>query len=172
MKVSCKLLKIKFLFLLLFTTIGIQAQETWLLGAGPSLELDEELIGANVRAYYGINEHFCFGPEVTIFPFQSVNNEEDIAITDLNFNAHYIFEISHKLGIYPLTGLNYTIETERSSNVTEREEAFAVNYGFGLHYKLGNLYVFSEFKGVTGELKDEFLTVGVIFGLSSKKEKE
>ena len=174
MKVSCKLLKIKFLFLLLFTTIETQAQEEqgWLLGIAPSFELDEELIGTNIRVYYGVNEHFCFGPEASIFTFQSINSEQDIAISDLNFNAHYIFEIANKLGVYPLTGLNYTIETERTLDVIEREEAFAINYGFGIHYKVGELFIFSEFKGITGELKDEFITAGVIYSFPSKKEKE
>ena len=149
-------------------------QQGWILGFAPSLELEENLIGFNARGYYGINEHFCFGPEVTLFPKQEVENNYDLKITELNFNAHYIFEVSHKIGVYPLSGINYTIEQERVSNTSEeeKEEAFGINYGLGVHYNLGKTFAFAEFKGVSGALNDEFITVGVVFVfLKNEKQK-
>jgi len=150
------------------------SQENIILGVGPSLELEENILGANIRTYYGLNERFCFGPEVSYFPHQDINDEYQLSIVDLNFNAHYIFEISHKIGVYPLSGLNYTIEKERlieDNDEDEQVDEFGLNYGLGVHYNLGNFYVFGEFKGIAGQLNDQFLTAGVIFSLK-RFEKE
>lgn len=149
------------------------AQQQLMAGLGPSGEIEEGVIGVNTRLFYGINEKFCFGPEATFFPYQEINDEYELEVTDLNFNAHYIVELSHKIGIYPLSGINYTIEKERlliDSDEPEKVEAFGWNYGFGAHYMMGDLFAFAEFKGVIGELSDEFITVGILFTLSKHKE--
>jgi len=95
---------------------------------------------------------------------------------DLNLNAHYIFEITEKLGFYPLSGINYTIENERLIENTESEEdekAFGINYGAGFHYNLfKDVFVFAEFKGIIGQLNAQFITTGVIINIPFKKEKE
>ncbi|WP_299259999.1 outer membrane beta-barrel protein [uncultured Aquimarina sp.] len=149
------------------------AQQELMAGFGPSVELEEGIIGVNARLFYGVNEKICFGPEATFFPYQEINSDYELTITDLNFNAHYIVELSHKIGIYPLSGVNYTIEKERlieRTDESEKDESFGWNYGFGAHYKVGDLFAFAEYKGVTGKLNDEFITVGVIFTLSKHKE--
>ncbi|MCC1483832.1 outer membrane beta-barrel protein [Winogradskyella immobilis] len=163
------------LFLFFSTTIG--AQEFYFAGAGAALELDNNLIGANARLFYGINETFCFGPEISFFPYQDTEDGYEENIIDLNINAHYIYEVSHKLGIYPLSGINYTIEKMRlieDNNESETENEFGINYGFGLHYIVNNFYVFAEFKGVVGQLSGEFITAGAVFYLDkpNKKSKE
>jgi len=117
------------------------SQENIVLGFGPTLELDESIVGGNLRVYYGLNKQFCFGPEISFFPYQEINDEYQLSIVDLNFNAHYIFEINHKLGVYPLSGLNYTIEKERlieEQDLTAQEEEFGLNYGLGVHYNFGD----------------------------------
>ncbi|MEW7290373.1 outer membrane beta-barrel protein [Aquimarina sp. 2304DJ70-9] len=175
MQELCKHIKPGAVLLLFLITIPSTAQQGWMLGIAPSIELNENLLGANVRLYYGPNDHFCFGPEVTFFPYQEIDNEYELTVTELNLNAHYIFELTHKLGIYPLTGLNYTIEKERlveESDEFKEATEFGLNYGLGIHYYLGSLYAFTEFKGVTGKLNDEFISIGVIFSLSGGKEKQ
>ena len=161
-------------FMLLVCNIAI-AQENFVIGVGSSLELDENIFGANLRAYYGVNKQFCFGPEVSYFPFQDIDEEYQLSIVDLNFNGHYIFEINHKLGIYPLSGINYTIEKERlidDKNQSNQVEELGLNYGLGLHYNFGHFYLFGEFKGIVGQLNDHFITVGAIFSIKRfKKEK-
>jgi len=161
--------------LLFIVTIGAYSQEeSVIVGLGSTLELEDGLWGVNGRAYYGLNERFCFGPEVSYFPYQSIDSEYEKSILDLNFNAHYIFEVGEKIGLYPLTGLNYTIEEERlidDNNENEEEEEFGLNYGVGIHYNIEKVFVFAEFKGIIGSLGDEFLTVGAIIPLK-KKEKE
>ena len=149
------------------------AQENFVVGVGSSLELDENIFGANFRTYYGLNKQFCFGPEVSYFPFQEIDEEYQLSIVDLNFNAHYIFEINHELGVYPLSGFNYTIEKERlinDNNKSIQVEELGLNYGLGLHYNFGNFYLFGEFKGIVGQLNDHFLTLGAIFSLKRFNE--
>ena len=151
------------------------SQENLVVGVGTSLELDESIFGANLRSYYGLNEQFCFGPEVSYFPFQEIDEEYQLSIVDLNFNAHYIFELNHQLGIYPLSGINYSIEKERlinDNNKSIQVEELGLNYGLGLHYNFGHFYLFGEFKGIVGPLNDHFITVGAIFSIKRfKKEK-
>ncbi len=169
----CNIKNTSVLLLFFMITIGIKAQQGWMVGIAPSLELNEELFGANARLYYGPNDHFCFGPEVTYFPYQEIDNNYELTITELNLNAHYIFELTHKFGIYPLSGINYTIEKERlieGTNESEEDNEFGVNYGLGTHYNLGKLYAFAEFKGIAGELNDHFISIGIIFSLSGSKE--
>jgi len=136
-----------------------------LAGLGPSLELNEGLYGVNGRLYYANNERFCFGPEISFFPFQEVKEDEEVSIIDLNFNAHYIFELNEKIGFYPLSGINYTIEKVRYFEEEEKEEEFGLNYGAGFHYKWKKTFLFAEFKGVLGALSDEFITVGAIISI-------
>ena len=158
------------IILSLYTT---NAQEGFMGGLGPSLELNENFAGINGRFFYGVNKHVCFGPEVTYFPFQSLDEEAEVSILDANINIHYVFELNHKLGIYPLTGINYTFENERFELDTEEketEEEFGLNYGFGAHYNLNSLFVFAEFKGIISPLNDTFITVGAIFPLFQKNE--
>ena len=150
---------------------GYSQEEALIVGVGSSLELEDGLVGVNARAYYGLNEQFCFGPEVSYFPYQSIDDGYEKSIVDLNFYALYIFELNEKIGLYPLSGLNYTIEEERLRDDDEKEEEFGVNYGLGVHYRLKHFFVFTEFKGIVGALNDEFITIGAIIPLK-KKEKE
>ena len=160
---------------LTFLLSGItSAQQGWMGGIGASLAFEQELFGANARLYYGPNATFCFGPEVTVFPYQGVAEGYEIRLVDLNVNAHYIFELSHTVGVYPLAGFNYSLERERlilDKDEIEKENAAGLNYGFGIHFNLNHLFLFSEFKGVTGALNDQFVTVGIIFSLI-KRENE
>ncbi len=167
--------KIQKLFIFFWISMSIHSQQGWMAGVAPSLELKENLLGINTRIYYGPNDHFCFGPEVSFFPYQEIDNEYELKVTELNFNAHYIVELTHDFGIYPLSGINLTIEKERLIEVTDEnkeEDGFGLNYGLGIHYNLGKLFAFAEFKGVTGKLKDEFMTIGVIFLFSKPKDKQ
>ncbi|WP_425234406.1 hypothetical protein [Ulvibacterium sp.] len=153
--------------------MDLNAQEGLMGGGGPSFELDENLFGINARLFYGTDPTFCFGPEVTFFPYQEIDEEYELSVIDLNANAHYIVEISHKLGIYPLGGINYTIEKERLiSDTDDMEEVseFGLNYGLGAHYNLHHFFIFAEFKGVAGQLNDEFFTAGIILPLGKSNE--
>jgi len=152
-------LKYSFLFLCFAFEIA-SAQEVLVVGGGPSIELENSLYGINARLFYGPNERFCYGPEVTYFPYQEIDEENELSVIDLNVNAHYFFELAPELEIYPLTGVNFTIEQERLLADDNEVDNF------------GKLYVFSEFKGILGKLNDEFITVGVLFSLKSHAKEE
>jgi len=155
--------------ILLATHITANAQTELITGIGATYEVDTELYGINGRFYYALNKHFCFGPEVSFFPYQNIEDNKEKSIIDLNINGHYIFELTEKLGFYPLSGINYSIEKERleiDTSLNEEEKEFGINYGFGAHYNISkNLFVFSEFKGIIGKLSDEFINLGLIMSL-------
>ena len=156
------------LLLLYCTCFYSYAQEGFMIGVGPTLVANNSLAGGNARMYYGINPRFCFGPEISIFPYQSIADQFEERLFEANLNAHYLFELAHRFEFYPLTGVNYTIETGRSIVDLEEEEhrAPGINYGLGLHYSFGRVLIFSEFKSVIGELSDAFFTLGAVIMLS------
>ncbi|WP_405566941.1 outer membrane beta-barrel protein [Polaribacter sp. Asnod6-C07] len=148
-----------------------ESEQSFIVGFGPTLELSHSLAGINGRFYYGVNESFCFGPEISYFPYQNTDKGYEKSIIDLNINAHYIFELNESLGVYPLSGINYTIENERfveENDEHKKENGFGINYGVGIHYKLKDLFIFSEFKGIAGNLNDEFITIGFIYNFYNK----
>jgi hypothetical protein len=147
------------------------SQQGFTVGFGGAMKTTDEIYGVNTRVFYAINEHFCFGPEASIFPFQEIEEGLKKSIVDINLNAHYIFEITHKLGVYPLSGINYTLEEQRlieGNEELEEVQEIGLNYGFGTHYKMKNTFLFAEFKGVIGSLSAEFITVGIILNLIKK----
>lgn len=163
------------LLFLMFTSAWLFSQEGWMPGIGPTTAPAPSLIGMNARVYYGVNERFCFGPEFSIFPYQETSNDYETALWEANFNAHYVFELAHRFGTYPLAGLNYTNEDERliaNSNDVESHNAFGVNYGLGFHYNINRVLLFTEFKGVIGQLSDEFFTVGAVVLLKKPDNKQ
>ncbi len=136
-----------------------------MVGFAPTIAPTNSLIGGNARLYYGTDPRFCFGPEISFFPYQKTADQFEEQLFEANLNAHYLFELAHRFEFYPLTGINYTVETERSTGDLEDEEehtAPGINYGLGLHYSFGRVLIFGEFKSVIGELSDEFFTLGTV----------
>lgn len=163
------------LFVAFLSQTAVLAQVGWMPGVGPSIAPSSSLAGINTRVYYGVNERFCFGPEISFFPYQQLNNEYDTQLWEANVNAHYVFEVAHRLGLYPLSGFNYSFENERSlvnSNEIAKHNAPGLNYGVGLHYSINNIIVFTEYKGVVSELSDEFFTLGAVILLTKPKPKD
>ncbi|NQZ43977.1 MAG: hypothetical protein HRT65_06670 [Flavobacteriaceae bacterium] len=144
----------------------LSAQEGWMVGIGPTTAPATSLIGANVRAYFGVNERFCFGPEFSFFPYQQLDDTYETSVWEVNLNAHYLFELAPRFGIYPVGGFNFSSDQERipsTAGTLIRETAPGINYGAGFHYNTGGVLLFTEFKGVIGALSDEFFTIGAVF---------
>ena len=163
-----------FTFAFFLVTSITFSQEGWMVGLGPTTAPAPSLIGANARAYLGVSPVFCFGPEISIFPYQETTEGYETSLIEANFNAHYVFEVAHRLGVYPLSGFNYTSERERlETNIEEieKENALGINYGLGMHYSSNQVLFFAEFKGVISRLSDEFFTVGAIVLLERPKKK-
>lgn len=123
---------------------------TFGLGVPYSFVLDAP--GINSRFYYNIGEQICLGPEFSYF------KKDEEAIYDMNFIGHYIFE-TKIAGVYPLAGVNYTIETSEY----ETERAFGLVAGAGLHRSFNRIMLFAEYSHVFSELHDDFATLGVMY---------
>ena len=108
-------------------------------------------------------------------PYQSPADQYEERLFEINFNAHYIFELTHRFGTYPLVGLSYTTEEGRSTvdlNDTDQHSAPGINFGLGTHYGIRNILLFAEFKGVIGELNDEFFTLGAVIHFKRPQKKQ
>ena len=121
------------------------------VGLGTSYSLNLETIGINSRVYYNLGEHICFGPEFSFF------KKDEEKVYDIDIIGHYIFE-TKLAGLYPLIGLNYTIE--ESTHHTEKE--FGVVFGAGAHRNFNKITVFAEYAHVESDLKDDFITIGLM----------
>ncbi len=93
----------------------VQAQ-SYSLAAGAAYGDDIENVGFHTRAYYNFpNGRICLGPEFTLFGNREENEGNariETSLWELNFNAHFIFELSHKVGFYPVLGINFSRENE------------------------------------------------------------
>ncbi len=125
-------------------------------------------IGINLRMYYNVSENICFGPEFTyFFEKTTIGENDDITTTNaftFDFNSHYVFEVMehHRLGVYPILGLNYTNEKETEHGETHLDEAFGLNLGAGFETPLSEkINLFSEFIHTFGTIEDNVIFLGV-----------
>ncbi|WP_109621884.1 hypothetical protein [Sediminitomix flava] len=124
------------------------------LGVGAALSSELGTVGINGRLYYNIGEHICFGPEFTYF------KKNEIELYDMDFVFHYIFE-TPIVGIYPVVGLNYTIEKELDHH--HEEDAFGVLWGVGVHRNIKNITILGEFTRVESSLSDSFVSLAILY---------
>jgi len=130
-------------------------EKSVMVAIGAPFSLGLETVGINGRAYYNVGEQICFGPEFSFFK----KGEEQVY--EINAVGHYIFETKW-VGIYPLAGVNYTIEQEEGHDA---EQEFGVVFGAGIHRNFKNVTVFGEYSHVESELRDDFVTVGLMFSI-------
>jgi len=166
-KINVVYLSVALLFTLLFSNLNAQIA----IGAGGVYGTDIEQFAPNLRAYYFPNEKICFGPEVAWFPEIS-EGEVERQLTEFNITGHYIFEVHHKVGAYPLFGFNYSIEKETEHDEEITEEALGLNLGAGLHLSYGRFLPFVEYKYVTGDLSQHAFSAGVLFILFDRKKQK
>ena len=137
---------------------------------------DIEEFGLNLRAYTFLNDKICFGPEFTLFGNHDTmidGEEAEVGLYEINFNGHYIFEVGEGLGLYPVAGFNYSRELERiDGHADVIEDALGVNLGMGLHYETGKLILYTEYDRLFSELRQNSFTIGLLFHLGKKHEKE
>ena len=140
------------------------------LGIGPTYGSDIKYIGPNMRVYYFFNEHICLGPEVSYFAKHNLEGYPT-SLLELNISAHYNFELGDHFAMYPLTGLNFSIENKDLMGEVESENAFGLNLGAGFHYSIKKVLPFAEYKYIFGKLPQHLITVGILFMLSDKSDK-
>ena len=92
--------------------------------------------------------------------------------SEYNLSLHYIFELSHVVGVYPLTGINYAIENERytiSGHEDHRMDAFGLNIGAGVHFELKRWFPVVEYKYVISDLPQHALAIGALYFVGERK---
>ncbi|PRX57917.1 outer membrane beta-barrel protein [Flagellimonas meridianipacifica] len=166
-----------FIVVFILSSFHLQAQvepPTIMPGLSGVYSSELETLGWNARLYYATDHHFCFGPEVSFFKRDI--EEGEITFFEANANLHYILDLGGGLGFYPLSGFNYSVETETENITSFQEEnverAFGLNVGAGFHYAKGRLLFFTEYKYVISDLDDHFFTLGCLinFSLSHKNK--
>lgn len=171
-----KILAILFCSLVSSSLSGQMEPPFLLPGVAAIYSSNLETAGINARVYYGIDHQYCFGPEISYF--RRSNGEEELSLFEANVNLHYIVELNKSLGVYPLAGINYTIETEIENKGFDeerfRENAFGFNIGGGFHYAVGSILFFAEYKYVISSLDDHFVTAGALvsFSLAGKNKQK
>jgi len=125
------------------------------VGIGLTNALNIGSPGINVRMYYNVSEKICFGPEYSYF------NDGDLEVIDFDFVGHYIFE-TKLVGIYPLVGVNYSVEKEEHLDEEEIHESFGAVFGAGVHRSFKRLTVFAEYTRVEFGVNEQFITFGVM----------
>jgi len=141
------------------------------LGVGGTYGSDIDQFAPNFRAYYFPNEVICFGPEYSWFP-SIESNEVKRQLTEFNLTGHYIFEVSHTMGVYPLTGLNYSREKETEHGEEETTDAFGLNLGAGVHFAYGRVLPFAEYKYIFSDLSQHVISIGILIVLQEKDQPE
>ena len=168
--------KITTLILLLLISNMAATAQSYSVGGGLAYGDDIREPGVNFRGYYNLaNNKICFGPEFTFFKKKTENvirEEIDITLFEVNFNVHYIFEITHKFGVYPLGGLNYSQENEKYSDAAKEETAkkWGLNLGIGTHYAINKFVVFLEYDHLLSDLSQNTFIFGAFYTFGKKQE--
>ena len=159
------------LFLVLFISCYVSSAQSIMVGLGGTYGTSVDQLGVNARVYYGLNEQLCFGPEISYFP-QVSHKGESIRLNEYGFVVHYIFEVEEKLGLYPLIGINYSVENTEEHGVYEVQNAIGATFGGGLHLEMKNILPFVEYKYITGGLSQSTFSVGIIYNFSLKQKQQ
>ena len=153
--------------------------QSWSLGPAVVYGDDIKESGIQIRSYYNLpGDRICFGPEFSHF-FSSTENhqgeERRKQLNEVNFNVHYIFELSEKWGFYPLVGANLSFEKEeiRFKNggaESTNNSALGANLGVGFHHTLNKWLIFGEFDHLFSELSQNSLVLGTLYTFSKATE--
>ncbi len=165
----------KILTLLMIFSCSMLHAQRYSLGIGGIYGDDIENVGLHFRSYYNLNEKICFGPEFSYFftTSESIGSEEiERSLYEINLNGHYIFELSESWGIYPLVGLNLSVEDETITRNGEQEkeavEVFGLNLGGGIHKSFNRTIVFAEYDHLLSDLSQSSWVVGLLFHIGDE----
>ena len=159
-------------------SITVVAQ-SWSMGSGVIYGDDIQQVGIHVRGYYNLpGDRICFGPEFSHFLSKSAyQNGATITkyLNEVNFNAHYIFELSHSWGIYPVAGINISFEKEEvnfQNGGFERtqDSVFGSNLGIGVHGAINKWTIFAEFDHLISDLSQNSLVLGAFYTFGKATE--
>lgn len=115
--------------------------------------------GVNIRFHYFPSHKMCFGLESNLFPKQNYSLSEGMEVT---FNGHFIFELSHHWGVYPLVGVGW-------KNL-EQESGFRSLTGGGFHGMYGRFAPYLEYIYSSGFESEGIIIIGTFFTFELSKE--
>ena len=124
------------------------------IGVASPYSFDLGTFGSNIRMYYNVGERLCFGPE---YAFLKSDEKE---VVDFDFVVHYIFETPW-VGIYPVAGVNYSVEKELTEPETKAN--LGVVFGIGMHRNIRSFTTFVEYSRVELGVEDQFFTLGLMY---------
>ena len=155
----------------------VNCQAQLLIGAAGIYGDDIQEPGVNLRLYYYNNGKICFGPEFSLFnSHKEIVDGEEVTtkLWEFNFNGHYIFETTERLGLYPLVGLNVSRETEDIEGLgrVAEETSLGVNVGAGAHYVFNRFLLFAEYDYLISNLHQNSFQVGFLIHLGRKTNRE
>lgn len=148
-----------------------QGKWGWDVAAAGMYAKDIDAFGPQIRAYFLVNEHICFGPEFGGFSFSHSDGSGEtgtIDLFELNLNIHYVFEFGHRFGAYPLAGLNWSSEREAGHSRNE----IGINMGTGFHVFANRWVPFAEYVYLAGDLSDHKFILGTYFIIKDIEKKK
>ena len=152
--------------------------QSWSLGAAGIYGDDIKRAGVHLRGYYNLpGNRVCFGPEFSNFfkrTIEAGGEEATIRLRELNFNVHYVFHVAEGWGVYPLTGLNVSFESEEIEIAGESEKfnetAVGGNLGFGVHRSLHPWEIFAEYDRLFSDLSQNSFLIGAFFTFGKRNK--
>lgn len=152
----------------LFLSPSVAQESRLLLGAGITYCSFIGNPGVNLNVTYRVIGNLHIGPDFSaILNSEEKENGKTVVKKELeyNVNGHYIFEVSDKVSVYPLAGINFSKVTIHPVN----EEAgkrwiTAFNSGGGIEFNFHQKRLFFETKYVS-KLEKYDLTIGMLFEL-------
>lgn len=135
---------LSFSIILLFSFgISATAQAQWSAGGGLAYGSEVSEIGLQLNGVYEIDEDWR-GSADFIYYFVSGN----LSISELNFNAHFVFHDEDELTAYAIGGINYLrVSSDFNGFGSASSSEIGLNIGAGLEYELdfGNLFAEAKF---------------------------
>jgi len=158
------------IFFCIFVSFANAQEEKsrWLLGTGITYCSYINSPGLNLNVTYRVIGKLHIGPDFSaLLNHEIKENGKDLIRKELeyNFNGQYLFDLTKKIAVYPLVGINW-------SNITNHpigQEPVtilttALNLGTGLEWEIGKASLFFESKWVS-QLNKVDITTGILFRL-------
>lgn len=149
----------KLLCTLLFAAGLYAAQAQIQVGVGLGYGLDNEEIGLNLRAGYGLNDNWRVAADYLTYFIEG----DGISYNEINLNANYSFG-SETFRPYGLAGLNITTVKINFLGFSSSNSELGLNVGGGLQYFVAEkVALFGEARYVISEFDQLVIGAGVIF---------
>ena len=167
------------ILLVIASPFNVAMAQTISLGSTGVYGDDIDAFGINIRGYYNSSNHrWCFGPELTVFDKSETIAGENVnlSLVEYNANGHYVFEVTEKLGLNAIAGINYSVEKERDGDhgneLLKEESAWGLLTGVGFHYFLHHRFVMiGEYDHLFSDLRQNTFTLGLLYTIPVGKKK-